>query len=195
MFMFNNFREKITTRELSILSALAALSITVQLIHIGYRSPVGIWVDLVAVFWLMAYFLYGVRGAMITSIVGFLVITLTQPDTWIGASMKWIASFLVWISFVMFLSLIKKNREVFEDFKYLVIPIILGIILRGVAMIILNYYYAIPIWIPGTTPEQAMEIVPWHILVGLNAIQTLVDVILAWVLVFKFKLKKFGSFN
>jgi riboflavin transporter FmnP len=193
--MLNNLREKITTRELSILSALAALSITVQLIHIGYRSPTGIWVDLVAVFWLMAYFLYGTRGALITSVIGFLVISLTQPDTWIGASMKWIASFLVWISFVIFLQIIRKKREIFEDFKYLIFPIILGIILRGIAMVYLNYYYAIPIWIPGTTPEQAMEILPWHILIGLNAIQTLVDVILAWVFIFKFKLKKFGNFD
>lgn len=80
-------------RELSIGAGLAAFSAVVQLIHVGYQSPqFGMWIDIVAVTWVVGYFLFGLRMSLIISVFGALMITLFAPDTWLGATMKFIAS-------------------------------------------------------------------------------------------------------
>jgi riboflavin transporter FmnP len=66
--------------------------------------------------------------------------------------------------------------------------------LRGVIVIPANYYYALPIW-TGWTPEKAMSMLPWWIIFSLNAIQGILEVTVAWLLVFKFKLKRFATWK
>jgi len=61
-------------------------------------------------------------------------------------------------------------------------------------MLPLNYYWAIPIW-TGLTTDQAMTIIPWYIIVVFNSIQAIVDVIFAWLLVFKFKLYRYAGWT
>jgi riboflavin transporter FmnP len=56
----------------------------------------------------------------------------------------------------------------------------------------INYFYAIPIW-TGLTPAKAMVVIPWFIIALFNIIQGIIDVGLAWLLVFKFKLERFAS--
>ena len=58
-------------------SALAAFSAVVQLIHIGYQSPqFGMWIDIVAVTWVAAYFLFDLKTSFIVSFLGAIIITL-----------------------------------------------------------------------------------------------------------------------
>jgi len=84
-----------------------------------------------------------------------------------------------------------------KDFKKISIVIsciLLGIVLRGIIIIPTNYYYAIPIWM-GWTPEKAMEMLPWWIIFLVNAIQGILEVVIAWMLVFKFRLRRFASWK
>ena len=83
------FMKKFNTRQLAFAGALAAVSAVLQLYHLGYQSPQwGMWIDLVAVSWIIAYFLFGIRSALLVSFLGAVIITLFAPDTWLGASMK-----------------------------------------------------------------------------------------------------------
>ena len=173
-------------RVIALSAALASLSAFLQLYHLGYQSPQwGMWLDLVAVTWIIAYFLFSLRSALIVSILGFIIITLFAPDTWLGASMKFVATAPIWLSLAIW------ARD-YRNPKNLITPFILGNILRLLLVLPLNYYYAIPIW-TGMTPAQAMTAIPWTIIAVFNIIQTAIDLLLAWVLVYRFRLDRFST--
>jgi riboflavin transporter FmnP len=152
------------------------------------------WIDIVAVTWLMAFFLFGIRMSLLVSLGGALVITLFAPDTWLGASMKWVASFPMWFILGMLLVMLKKPLSHYARPINLVLPVVLALGLRLLFVIPLNYYYAIPIW-TGMTTAQAILAIPWYIIAVFNVIQGLVDVILAWILVNKFRLNRFSHWK
>lgn len=183
------------TRRLAILASLASISALFQLLHIGIKTQWGMWIDIVAVPWIMAYFLFGMKGGLIVSFVGSIIITLVAPDTWLGASAKFIATvpmfFILYASTLIF----KKKINQFKRLKSIFLPILIAIGIRGILMFFFNYYFALPIWIPGKTPTQLMAIFPWYIIIGINAAQGIIDVIFSWTLVFKYKLSRFGQKN
>lgn len=174
-------------------AVLAAFSATVQLIHVGYQSPQwGMWIDIVAVSWIVAFFLYGIRSALLVSLLGSAVITLFAPDTWLGASMKLGATLPILLSLYIVMKMKKAGHTGYASFKSLIIPLIAGSILRALIVIPVNYYYAIPIW-TNMTPGEAMAAIPWYIIAVFNIVQTIVDVGIAWALVYRFKLSRYAS--
>lgn len=180
------------TYEITAVAALAAISAAVQIVHIGWMSPWGIWIDLVAIPWIVAYFLYGGRSALLVSVVGALIITFAAPSTWLGAGMKWLATMPVW--FLPALLQRTKGLEI-KDFRkpVLLIAVLVGaIILRNAIIIPVNYYFAIPIW-TGWSSAQAMSFVPWWALFAINAVQTVLEMVVAWLLVFRFRMDRFAS--
>lgn len=184
---------KLKTRELALSAGLAAISAVVQLIHIGYMSPQwGMWIDIVAVTWIIALLLFGLRIALIVSIIGAIIITLFAPETWLGASMKWLASLPVWLIPGLWLIWKHKHLNYYKSFTKLIIPVLIAIIIRCAIIIPVNYYYAIPIW-TKMTPVQAMIAIPWYIIALFNIIQTILEVALAWILVYKFRLYRYSS--
>jgi riboflavin transporter len=187
------FMKKFTTREIAISASLAAISAVTQLVHLVYQSPQwGMWIDVVAVTWIVAYFLFGLRASILVSLLGALVITLFAPDTWLGAGMKWVATMPMWASLALWVSLRKKSPSQYSKITRLIIPIIIGIIIRCLLVIPLNYYYAIPIW-TGMTPVKAMATIPWYIIAGFNAVQGILDVVLAWIIVYRFRLNRYAT--
>ena len=79
-----------TTYEIVIIGLLAALAAVLQIYNgvIGIPVPFGMTVDLAAVPVLLALFLFGFESAAYVLILLTLIITLTAPTGWIGASMK-----------------------------------------------------------------------------------------------------------
>jgi riboflavin transporter FmnP len=186
-------KKKITTRELAIAAGLAALSALVQIIHVGYLFPQwGMWIDIVAVTWVIAFLLYGLRTAFIVSLIGAVIITLFAPDTWLGASMKWIASFPSFLVLGLWLIKVKKPLSYYKNPKHLILPVVIAIIIRCLLVLPLNYYYAIPIWTKMTT-AQAWQAIPWYIIALFNVAQSIIDVAIAWILVYKFRLDRYSS--
>lgn len=184
---------KLTTRELALCAALASISAIMQLMHIGFQSfQIGLWVDMVASSWIIAYFLFGVRGALITSLVGAIIITLFAPETWLGAIMKWSTTLPIWLTLYL-AALFKKNQITFYANPInLLLPVIIGLIIRTAIALPLNYYFAIPFW-TGMSPHRAMHFVPWYLISGFNSIQGIIDVGLAWLITYKFKLSRFAT--
>lgn len=185
----------LTYREISLAASLTALSAVVQLLHLGYQSPQwGMWLDMVAVPWLIAFFLFGGRLAIAVSLLGSLVITLFAPETWLGAIMKFTATTPLWLALWLYLPLVKAQLLHYQKIRLLIIPGLFGLIMRSFLMLPLNYYWAIPIW-TGMSTEQAMAVIPWYVIAGFNFIQGLADIGLAWLLVFKFKLYRYASWT
>lgn len=171
---------------------LAAISIVFQIVHIGYLSPWGMWIDLVAIPWILAYFLFGFRGSLITAVVSSIIIALVAPSGLVGASMKFIATLPMFFTPAIIVYLSKLEIKDIEKWKWFVTVLAASVIMRGIFVIPANYYFAIPVFF-GMSPEQAMEFVPPVIMFGLNAIQGAVDFTIAWMLAFRFKLTRFGT--
>jgi riboflavin transporter len=184
---------KLTTRQIAVSAALAALSATVQLIHIGYQSPAwGMWIDVVSVTWVIAFFLFGFQSSLLVSLVGSLIITLFAPETWLGASMKFIATIPIICTLFGWAVLRAKRFDFYTKPGRLFVPVVVGIVVRCLLVVPLNYYYAIPIW-TGMTATAAMKAIPWYAIVGFNIIQTLIDVVIAWIIVYRFKLSRYAQ--
>lgn len=182
-------------RLIVIAAGLSAFSTVTQLVHIGYQSPqFGMWIDIVAVGWFIAFFLFGVRMTFIVSIMGALMITLFAPETWLGASMKWIASAPMWLSLTLWIVFLKKPLSAYRSAKNIVAPLLIGLLVRCAIVIPLNYYYAIPIW-TGMSAAKAMVVIPWYIIALFNIIQGSLDILLAWSLVYIFKLSRYAGFK
>lgn len=193
MFMKANLFN-FTSRQIAICGALAALSMAAQFVfHIGYLNPISfIWIDLVGVFWIIAFLLFGFRGAMATSLISGLILILNPSGGIVGALMKFLATVCTWLGIYIFLLLVRKSRADFEIPLKMLGALILAIILRVVVMVPMYFYVAWPIY-TGTSIEIGFQAVPWLLVALLNTIQAVVDVSLAWVLVYVFKISRFGE--
>jgi riboflavin transporter FmnP len=187
------FMKSLSTRTIALSAALATVSAITQLIHLGYQSPQwGMWIDVVAVSWIIAYFLFGVRSSLLVSLMGALIITLFAPDTWLGAIMKWTATMPIWLTLFLWNYIRKQKLLDNSRFLNLIPPLSIGLIIRSLIIVPLNYYIAIPIW-TGMTTEVAFKTIPWLIIVVFNSIQGVIDLALAWLITYKFKLRRFGE--
>lgn len=178
--------------EITASAALAAISAALQMLHVGYLSPWGMWIDLVAVSWIIGYFIFGGRTAFAVSIVGALMITLMAPSTWLGAMMKWMATVPMFLVPLAFQKMRGFKIEDFSRLRLLLPVMILAVVIRGAIVIPVNYYIAIPIWM-GWTLAESMVYVPWWAIFGINAIQGVLEVLIAWLLVFRFRLDRFRT--
>ncbi len=182
-------------RSLAIMGALAAISAVLQLAHVGYQTNWGMWIDLVAVTWIIAYFLFGIRAGILVSITGSLIITIFAPFSWVGAIAKLVATIpMILIPFII-LKFTKIQRKDLQNIKNLVLVLIISLIIRSFVMVIFNYGFLLPIFLEGKSINEIMNFLPWYIIVILNMIQGVLEVLLAWVLVFRFKLSRFGKFR
>ncbi len=182
----------IKSHEITAVASLAAISAALQMVHVGWMSPWGMWIDLVAIPWLIAYFLFGGRPAFAVSVVGALIITFAAPSTWLGAIMKWLATAPMWLVPVLMQKILRLKVSDFKKPALLISVIAVAILLRGAIIIPVNYYFAIPIW-TGWTTAQAMNFVPWWAILGINGIQGALEVTIAWLLVFRFRLDRFAT--
>ncbi len=171
-------------------SMLIAISVVFQIAHIGIQTQWGIWIDLVAIPWILAYFLFGFRIGGLTALISSGIIAIIAPSGMIGALMKLAATLPMIIVPAAILYILKLKLGDFEKPKIFLIALISAIIVRGAFMLPFNYYFAIPVYF-GMPTAEAMAFLPPIILFGLNAIQGAIDFCIAWVLVFKYKLKRF----
>ncbi|VVC03297.1 Uncharacterised protein [Candidatus Burarchaeum australiense] len=85
----------------------------------------------------------------------------------------------------------KLNFHVFSDWRIFGVALVLSIIVRGIVLTVANYYYALPVFY-GMSSEQAMATIPWWLIFGANAVQSVVECTAAWVLAYKYRLAKYG---
>lgn len=173
---------------------LAAISSVLQIVHIGYMSPWGMWIDFVAIPWILAYFLFGWRGALTVSSVSSLVITFVDPSTWLGALMKFVATLPMWLIPFVWQSISKLKLNDFRKLHIAASCVLLAIAIRALLVIPLNYYYAIPIW-TGMSPLQAIGLIPWWAIFLMNAVQGALEFTIAWILLFRFRLERFATWK
>jgi len=167
------------------------------------RMPWGMKVDFVGTIWVLSYFLYGLSAASSVSVITTLFITMFMPTGFVGGIMKFVATmpmFLVpaLVSRLPFFS--NHGAKLFNKPLLIVVVAVLANVVRLLVAMGANYYWAIPLWTGIPTGDILAVMFGGSILefiifvAGLNVIQGIIDVVIAWLLAFKFKLSSmFGT--
>lgn len=170
---------KPSTDEVVFASFLAAISIVFQIGHVftGVSTPWGMWIDIVAVPWIVAYFIKGFKTALLTAVLASFVMSLIAPSGYIGATMKFVATFPMIVVPALIAPIYTRavgkpfSQFSFKElFVFTCLSLLVAIPLRCALVLPFNYYFAIPIFF-GKSPSEAMRFFPPAIMAGLNAVQ------------------------
>ncbi|MDH5770985.1 MAG: hypothetical protein OEZ25_06845 [Candidatus Bathyarchaeota archaeon] len=178
-------------------AVLSTLSIIFEVIP-SFRIPWGMKIDFVGVVWVLAYFLYGLKEALGVSVITTLFILGYSPTTFVGATMKFIATlpmFLIPVGLMHSPFFSEKTSRSFNRLPVMVMMCVLATSVRLIVTSVVNLYWAIPLfW--GITSDAVLEVfggvVPFVVFVAsMNLLQSIVDVVVPWILAYKFKLAEY----
>jgi riboflavin transporter FmnP len=159
-------------------------------------------VDPISIIWVACFLIFGVRAGLLCSVVGAVGLMPFDPTGWIGPSMKLAATISLIIIPIILLKLYKRepgiiNSQKLKEPKNYVINGLLGTVLRIVVMEILNiiayltafaaYAGLISLEFLGLPQVTGMT----AILIGaplINAWQSILDLLIPYLLVFTTKL-------
>ncbi len=161
---------------------LAVVSVLLQIYKIAYPWGGIIDIDAVGIPWVMAAFLFGLTGGIITSVVSTIGIAIFATTGAVGAVMKFLATIIV----VLAVSLVGWKFKFSR--KGLALAFVTALILRPVLMTLFNYYLGIPLFFNIPT-DVALQQFPPELFIIPNAILAVTDFWIAYVLVFSTKLR------
>ncbi len=180
----------------AILSALAILFDVMSDVF-PLRAPWGMKIDFVGVIWVLAYFLYGLKEALSVSVITAIFISMVMPTGFLGATMKLIATLPMFVIPELISQFYgsKRRAKMFNNIILITISGILATIVRMVVATLLNLYWAIPLWYNIPQAEVINALGGWVALItlvaGFNVIQGIVDILVSWLLAFKFNLSEY----
>jgi riboflavin transporter FmnP len=187
------------------IAIMSALAIVFDILSdtLPLRVPWGMKIDFVGTVWVLSYFLYGLAVAFPISVITTLYITFFMPTSFVGGAMKFIATlpmFLILdlISYLPFFS--DRSSKIFNKPLMIIGAAILANAVRLLVTIIVNYYWAIPLWTGIPTGKILDVMFGGSVLAfityiaGLNVLQGIIDILVPWFLAFKFRLSTmFGT--
>ena len=196
-------------RELAASSILGALSIFLVFTP-DVRLPWGMAaLDFIAVPWIIAFLLFGLKSGLLTSIIGFLGIFFFSEEAFpvVGATMKFSATIpLILIpALVLKFTRSKSSSESFVVKKVYVFSMVMAIVVRCLVTMFLNYYWAVPFMynlkpsdVPGAfnfffwgDPLSSNPLIYFILGVSLwNTWQGVVDAVVSWFVVYPTNLYK-----
>ena len=191
------YRHRAKILKISLTALLIAMIAILELLP-KPRAPWGMSIDFVAVPVLIAFFLLGVRYALAVSAGMFAILTMIGFGSFIGATMKFTATLPMFLIPALLLytplcSSTRSPREYANALKYALAAAI-AIAVRCLAMIALNYYWAIPLFF-NMPIEEAIKVFFFGSLWGfiwfvssMNIVQGVVDAAVSWLIVFGAKL-------
>jgi len=198
-----------SVRELAASTILGTLSILFVLLP-DVRLPWGMAaLDFIAVPWIIAFLLFGLKAGLLTSTLGAFGIFFFSEEAvpYIGATMKFSASIpLIIIPAVIFsLSRFRLYDEATRMKKVYALSMGVAIAARCLTTMFLNYYWAIPLMF-GLNPIDVPVSFNWffwgspmnphpltYYLLGVTAWNTwqgIIDSLVAWLIVYPTRLYK-----
>jgi riboflavin transporter FmnP len=148
------------------------------------RAPWGMSIDFVAIPLIITFFIFGIKYALFVSLGMFIILTAIGYGVIIGAVMKTTCS----TSMIIILWIISKFSSKYTSMINYTIASLLAIITRCIIAIILNYYWAIPLFF-GIPIEKAIETLFFGSIIGfivyvsiMNIGQGIIDLYLSWII-------------
>jgi len=196
-------------RELAVSSVLGALSIFLVFAP-DVRLPWGMAaLDFIAIPWVIAFLIFGLKSGLLTSIIGFLGILFFSEEAFplVGATMKFSATIpLILVpALVLKFTRSKGSSESFAMKKVYIFSMAMAIVVRCLVTIFLNYYWAIPYMynLKPTAVPGAFNFFFWgdpfssspftYFILGIslwNTWQGIVDAVVSWFVVYPTNIHK-----
>ena len=184
------------------IAVMSALSIIFELMP-AFRVFWGMKIDFVGTIWVLSFFLYGLREALYVSLITTGFIMIYSPTGIVGAAMKFIATLpmlLVTAALGYLPGFSDNTSKKYADPKVLILSAILANLVRITVASIVNYYWAIPLFL-GIPSEIIIDTMFAGSILGfvafvasMNLLQGIIDIVVPWLLAFKFKLSNlFGT--
>ena len=137
-------------------AVLAALAVILQMLPPIFLTPWFMRIDLVAVPWVIAWMIFGFKASILSLLISVPIVGVIGPFAggWVGAVMKAMAS--IWMIVVPAIFTYKTPAKKILSSKGLyALVVITAIIVRGFATVLLNLYFAIPVFF-GMTFDQVI---------------------------------------
>jgi len=173
-------------REIALIGLLLSLSLVLEVSPLKVPTQWGMSIDLVAVPMVIIYVIMGFWSSVTALILLFVGLSLVSSASWLGASMKFFATLSLVLGLELAKRITKFDFKNFNEKKFVIFVVLaysIGIAIRIPVMVIMNYYYAIPLWL-GIPKEQVIPTIeewfhiPFWLVIGIpNAIQSAVDVL------------------
>jgi len=154
--------------------------------------------DPISFFWMISFFLYGPMGALISSLIGALAISLLsrEPTPLLGAILKFTGTLSVWITFYLILLISPHmfcSAVYFQELTIYAPSVVLAAIMRCIVEIT-ACFFAIPYFLTisqnvSTTTHMMIErfgglFKYFLIMIGLNFWLTFLDSLISWLVVY-----------
>lgn len=190
-------KEKFRTRELTGLATMVALATLLQASPFWPVDPFTgvIRIDLAGVPWVLAFFLYGIAGALLVSVsCFFLTIPLSYGGGVIGAFSKFYATIPGFLVPYVLLVLMRKKMKALSEVKLALVALLSAVVFRGLFMCIFNYYFAGPLFF-GMSTGDIIAFLPPVALFLINALIGAIDFGVAWLLAFRKRIAPIHELN
>ncbi|MCQ5337528.1 MAG: hypothetical protein NO475_05000 [Candidatus Methanomethylicia archaeon] len=172
--------------KISFTGFMISLTLILEIMNrlVPLRAPWGMSIDFVAIPLIITFFIFGIKYALFVSLGMFIILTAIGYGVIIGAVMKTVCS----TSMIIILWIISKFSSKYTSMINYTIASLLAIITRCIISIILNYYWAIPLFF-GIPIEKAIEVFFFGSIIGfivyvsiMNIGQGIIDLYSSWII-------------
>jgi riboflavin transporter FmnP len=188
--------------KISIVASMLALTALFELINraLPLRAPWGMSIDFVALPVMIVFFILGMRYSLLTAVGMFCILIIIGFAGFVGAVMKFLAT----VPMVLVLGGLAltplKNKDnpglTYRSIAKFILAATLAIVARCAVATLINYYWAIPLFF-SMPVEQVIQTFFFGSIWGfvgfvsaLNITQGVIDLAVAWIIVFGFGLSK-----
>jgi len=179
---------------ISFVSLMIGLTLVFELVNrsMPLRVPWGMSIDFVALPILITFFVLGIRDSLVSAFGMFLMLSILGYGSIIGAVMKTAST----ISMLLVLGLFSRGilrgspRSIYKSIPKYSIAATVSLLVRCGVAIILNYYWALPLFFQMPV-EEIINTFFFGSYIGfisfvsiMNVTQGVVDLVVSWLIVF-----------
>ena len=142
------------TTKLAGAAVLAPLTIIMQSLPPIFVTPWMLRIDLVALPWMICWILFGLKPTLLCLLISSPLIGFVGPAQGgpVGAIMKPLATIWMFLIPAIFARKIGGTKRLLENKRLFVFAGILALIMRAVVTILVNFYFALPVFY-NMTPD------------------------------------------
>ncbi|MHA1238482.1 MAG: hypothetical protein ACTSSJ_04475 [Candidatus Odinarchaeia archaeon] len=199
-------KQPVATIKIGGAAIFAAMSSILQFFPL-IATPWGMIIDLVAVPWVLCYFIFGFEAALLCSLISLPAVGIIGGGGIIGASMKFIASIWMFLIPALFTLRDPEGRAglIKNPAKFAVVSCI-AIGFRDLFTILFNFYFAIPVFFGLSVDEVAQfaastdlfgffatydPIISFALIIAFwNTVLGVIDLVVTWMIVHFIDYKK-----
>lgn len=180
--------------KISLVSIMIALTLIFELLNraLPLRVPWGMSIDFVALPVMITFFVLGTRYSLLTAFGMFLMLSVVGYGTIIGAVMKTACT----VSMIITLGLLSSGilrrppQHFYRSVPKFSLAALVSLLMRCGVAVILNYYWALPLFFQMPT-EEIIKTFFFGSYLGfisfvsaMNVTQGIVDLVASWLIVF-----------